>query len=110
MLDPVGGLADLAARRLRFVGDARARITEDYLRILRFSASSLGMGARPTAQLLPPATNSGAACWHLEKERIGHEMRKLLAAPDPAQAVALMAEAGVLPLVLPGADGSDPPT
>ena len=36
VLDPVGGLSDLAARKLRFVGDARARITEDYLRILRF--------------------------------------------------------------------------
>jgi poly(A) polymerase len=45
----------------------------------------------------------------ISKERIGHEMRKLLAAPDPAQAVRLMAEAGVLPLVLPGADGSDLP-
>ncbi len=36
VFDPLGGYEDLAARRVRFIGDARARIREDYLRILRF--------------------------------------------------------------------------
>ena len=109
VLDPVGGLADLAARRLRFVGDARARITEDYLRILRFFRFLAWYGREADMQALAACHELRGGLAGISKERIGHEMRKLLAAPDPAQAVRLMAEAGVLPLVLPGADGSDLP-
>lgn len=109
VLDPVGGLPDLAARRLRFVGAPRERITEDYLRILRFYRflAWYGRGADVHALAACAALRDGLA--RISRERIGHEMRKLLAAPDPAPAVALMAEAGVLPLVLPGADAGDLP-
>lgn len=109
VLDPVGGLPDLAARRLRFVGDPRERIAEDYLRILRFYRflAWYGRGADLQALAACAALRDGLA--RISRERIGHEMRKLLAAPDPAQAVALMAEAGVLPMVLPGADAGDLP-
>ena len=107
VLDPVGGLSDLAARKLRFVGDARARITEDYLRILRFFRFLAWYGREADMQALAACHELRAGLSGISRERIGHEIRKLLAAPDPTQAVAFMAEAGVLPIVLPGADSTD---
>lgn len=105
VLDPIGGLPDLQTRRLRFVGDARARIAEDYLRILRFFRFHAWYGAAGAAD--PEAV---AACAELvsglgriSKERIGDEMRKLLSAPDPGDALRLMDETGVLRKILPGA-------
>lgn len=108
VIDPLGqGLEDLAARHLRFVGEPEARIQEDYLRILRFfrftawyGNPALGMDAEGLAAC---AANS-AGIETLSRERIGHEMRKLLAAPDPAPALAAMAASGILAQVLPGAD------
>ena len=104
IIDPVGGLPDLAGRNLRFVGDPQARIREDYLRILRFFRflARYGRHADPAALAACAALKDGLA--RIARERIGAEMRKLLAAPDPGPAVALMAGTGVLPLILPGAD------
>ncbi|WP_374290718.1 CCA tRNA nucleotidyltransferase [Paenirhodobacter enshiensis] len=108
VLDPVGtGLADLAAGRVRFVGEPERRIREDYLRILRFFRFSalygdpgLGLDAGGLAACAALADGIDG----LSRERIGHEMRRLLDAPDPAPAVAAMRAAGVLAHVLPGAD------
>jgi len=107
VIDPLGGLPDLQARRLRFVGDAETRIREDYLRILRFFRFHAWYGD-PQEGL---AAEGLAACAALSdgletisRERIGAEMRKLLSAPDPAPAVAAMEQAGVLLRILPGAD------
>lgn len=104
VIDPVGGLPDLAARRLRFVGEPEARIREDYLRILRFFRflARYGREADPAALAACAGLKPGLA--RIARERIGAEMRKLLAAPDPGPATALMAETGVLDLLLPGAD------
>ncbi len=107
VLDPLGeGLADLTARRVRFVGDAGARIAEDYLRILRYFRFHAWYG-RQESGLDPVGLAACAAAADgvstLSRERIGAEMRKLLAAPDPAPAVAAMDGAGVLARVLPGA-------
>ncbi|MFN4154394.1 MAG: CCA tRNA nucleotidyltransferase [Paracoccaceae bacterium] len=108
VIDPLGGLPDLVARRVRFVGDAGARIAEDYLRILRFFRFFAHYGD-PEGGIDPEGLAACAAysggIEALSRERIGAEMRKLLAAPDPAPAVASMAAAGVLSVVLPGADG-----
>jgi poly(A) polymerase len=105
--DPVGGLADLAARRIRFVGDPATRIREDYLRILRFFRFHAWYGD-PGAGMDPEALAAIAAhadgLDRLSKERVGHEMRRLLAAPDPAPALGAMQATGVLAHVLPGAD------
>jgi poly(A) polymerase len=106
VIDPLGGLADLQARHLRFVGEASAHIREDYLRILRFfrfyaiyGDPSQGIDAEGLAAC---AENlEGLA--DLSRERVGAEMRKLLAAADPAPAIASMAQAGVLAQILPGA-------
>lgn len=104
VIDPMGGLADLTARRLRFVGDPAQRIREDYLRILRFFRffARYGQSADPDAVAACAAHKEGLT--GIARERIGAEMRKLLAAPDPAPSVALMAQTGVLDLLLPGAD------
>lgn len=107
VIDPLGGLADVRARRVRFVGDPAARIREDYLRILRFFRFHAWYG-NPCDGLDPEGlaacADLSAGIETLSRERLGSEMRKLLSAPDPAPAVAAMAQAGVLLQVLPGAD------
>ena len=106
LIDPLGGLPDLMARRIRFVGDPDARITEDYLRILRFFRFHACYG--DPAQGID-AEGLAACAAHLDgleqlsRERIGAEMRKLLAAFDPAPAMAAMRSCGALLRLLPGA-------
>lgn len=107
VIDPLGGLPDLVARKVRFVGDANARIVEDFLRILRFFRFYAHYGDPNTgmdAEGLAACAENSAGLDTLSRERAGAEMRKLLAAPDPAPAVASMNSAGVLPQILPGAD------
>jgi poly(A) polymerase len=107
LVDPLGGLPDLRARRVRFVGDPARRIAEDYLRILRFFRIHAWYGD-PAAGLDPDGLAACAAHQdgldRLSRERVGAEITKLLAAPDPAPAVAAMAATGILARVLPGAD------
>ncbi|WP_395542580.1 CCA tRNA nucleotidyltransferase [Neotabrizicola sp. sgz301269] len=107
VIDPLGGLPDLLARRLRFVGEAEARIREDYLRILRFFRFHAWYGDPEEGldpQGLAACAGLAAGIDTLSRERTGAEMRKLLSAPDPAPAVAAMSAAGVLARILPGAD------
>jgi len=107
IVDPLGGLQDALARRIRFVEDADLRIREDYLRTLRFfrfSAwySASDQGFDPDALSAISANLDGLKS--LSAERVGMEMIKLLLAPDPAPAVAVMRQTGVLNAVLQGAD------
>lgn len=107
VIDPLNGLPDLLARRVRFVGDATARIAEDYLRILRFFRFHAWYGDPvngPDPEALAAIAEGLDGLEHVSRERIGHEMRKLLAAPDPAPSVAAMQATGVLARILPGAD------
>lgn len=107
VIDPLGGLPDLLARRLRFVGEAQARIREDYLRILRFFRFHAWYGDAQGGidpEGLAACAELSEGLDSLSAERIGAEMRKLLAAPDPGPSLASMAQAGVLTRVLPGAD------
>ena len=109
VLDPLGGLPDLLARRLRFVGDPEARIREDHLRILRFFRFYACYGdpqLGPDAEGLAACANLAEGVEHLSRERIGAEIRKLLSAPDPAPSMASMAAAGILARILPGAEHS----
>lgn len=105
--DPVGGLPDLEARRIRFIEDAATRIREDYLRSLRFFRFHAWYGD-PAEGFDPEAFAAIAAhvdgLSGLSRERIGAEVLKLLSAPDPAPAVAGMKASGVLTVILPGAD------
>lgn len=106
VVDPIGGLADLEARKVRFIGNPDRRIEEDYLRILRFFRfhaiyGDPGGGLDPEGFAACAAHVEGIA--RLSRERIGAEMMKLSAAPDPAPALASMQVCGVLRQVLPGA-------
>lgn len=107
VLDPLGGLPDLRARRVRFVGDPGARIAEDHLRILRFFRFHAWYGAASgglDAEGLAACEMGQAGLDRLSRERVGAEMTKLLGAPDPEPAVAAMAAIGVLGRILPGAE------
>lgn len=106
LYDDVGGLADLKAGHVRFVGDPAARIREDVLRLLRyyrfFAYYGKGGGdraarsaCRGAAHLLPT----------LSAERIAAEFLKLLAAPDPLPALGMMQADGVLKVALPESVG-----
>ena len=95
--DYVGGLDDLARRRVRFIGDPRQRIAEDYLRILRFFRFSAGYGEGP----LDP--EGFAACIalrdgidRLSRERLGGELLKTLSFPRSAAIIETMSQAGLL--------------
>ena len=105
VIDPLNGLPDLLAGHVRFVGDAEQRIQEDYLRILRFFRFHAHFGSDGIdAEGLAACAAHSAMIETISRERLGAEMKKLLAAPNPAPALAAMARAGVLGAVLPGAD------
>ncbi len=101
--DTVGGIADLAARRVRFIGDPATRIAEDYLRILRFFRfhAAYGQGA-PDAAGLHAAIVAREGLALLSRERVRMELVKLLAVPAAAVTIEVMADAGILVLLLAG--------
>jgi poly(A) polymerase/tRNA nucleotidyltransferase (CCA-adding enzyme) len=103
--DYFGGHADLAAGVVRFVGDARARIAEDYLRILRFFRFFARYATAPDAAAVAAIEASRDGLSRLSAERIWSELKLILAAPDPRAALALMQRTGILPLVI--AEGFD---
>jgi poly(A) polymerase len=95
--DHVGGLDDIAARRVRFIGDPGARIAEDYLRILRFFRihAAYGSGEPDRAGYLACiAGRAGLAT--LSAERVRMEMLKLMVAQGAAAAITAMADGGLL--------------
>jgi len=102
VFDYFEGEADLASRRVRFIGDALTRIAEDHLRILRFFRfhARFGTGA-PDADGLAACVARANDLMALSRERIADELTKLLALPTPAETAALMVERGVLRPVLP---------
>ncbi|MBX9663591.1 CCA tRNA nucleotidyltransferase [Novosphingobium sp.] len=103
--DYFGGLADLATRRLRFIGDPEQRIREDYLRILRYFRFQARFGSLPADAAAEAACSALApGLKGLSRERIASELLMLLALPDPAPTVARMAELGVVAVILPEAD------
>ncbi len=104
VFDPLGGRTDVAARRVRFIGQARERIREDYLRILRFFRLTAEYGEGP------PDLEGLAACvaerdglTRLSGERVRQEMLRLLAAPRGPELARAMQEYGLLGFVLPAA-------
>ena len=102
IVDYFDGEADLAARRVRFIGDPLTRIAEDHLRILRFFRffARFGVGEPDPAGLDACAARANDLM-ALSRERIADELTKLLALPDPAGAVRLMVERDILKPVLP---------
>ncbi|UWS07958.1 CCA tRNA nucleotidyltransferase [Phaeobacter inhibens] len=107
LVDPLNGLPDLYARVVRFIGSAAQRIREDYLRSLRYFRFHAWYG-NSDAGFDPDALSAIAenldGIGRLSRERVGSEVLKLLAAPDPAPAIAVMRQVGLLSLILPGSD------
>jgi poly(A) polymerase len=101
--DPVGGLDDLWARRVRFIGNAKKRIEEDYLRILRFFRfhAAYGRGA-PDPMGLAACIAARGGLEQLSRERVRMELLKLLLAGHATPALALIVESGLLVTVLGG--------
>lgn len=96
------GIGDLRAGRVRFIGDAAARIAEDYLRILRYFRfyAIYGRGAADAAAL-QACEAAAPAMVLLSRERVTQEWRKLLLAGDPVPALELMRARGILAPILP---------
>jgi poly(A) polymerase len=104
VFDPLGGAADIEARRVRFIGDARERIREDYLRILRFFRLTAEYGAgAPDAEALAACVRERDGLIRLSAERVRGELLRLLAAPRGPELVRSMLDYGLLPLVLSAA-------
>lgn len=101
--DYVGGLADLEARRVRFIGDAAARISEDYLRILRFFRFHAAYGeGEPDPVALRSCIAAREGLQSLSRERVRMELLKLVVARRAVGSVRAMAEAGLLAPLLGG--------
>lgn len=103
IFDYFGGLDDLAARRVRFIGDARERIREDHLRILRYFRFQARFGAELDAEAEAACAELAETLKGLSRERIAAELTALLALPDPHPTIARMRRLGVLGVVLPEA-------
>ncbi|WP_108818092.1 CCA tRNA nucleotidyltransferase [Pseudovibrio sp. Alg231-02] len=103
LFDPLGGLDDCLNRHLRFIGDARARIREDYLRILRFFRffATYGQG-EINADGYAACIELKDGLSHLSKERITKEVLRTLSAPRALDSLLLMEQGGILQLILGG--------
>jgi poly(A) polymerase len=107
LYDPFEGRADLARHKVRFIGDADQRIVEDRLRVLRFFRFHAWYGAPPLDGVgFQACTNHAGALGNLSGERVAKELLRLLEAPDPADAIEAMADAGALDHWLPEYDGA----
>lgn len=99
--DPFGGEEDLAAGRVRFVGDAQGRVREDILRILRWFRFHAHYGkSPPDADALGACRGFAFRIPDLSGERIRHEVLRLLAAAEPMPSIELMVETDVIDAVL----------
>jgi poly(A) polymerase len=104
--DHFGGIADLAAGRVRFIGDPYQRIAEDHLRILRYFRFHARFGDAIDAEGLAACAARANDLMALSRERIASEMLRLLVAPAAVPVTALMVEHGILRPVLPEIDAA----
>jgi len=103
VFDYVGGLADIDARRVRFIGDPAKRIAEDFLRILRFFRFHATYGSGPPDPAgLKACIAAREGLGQLSRERVRMELLKLLRAAHATPTLAVMTETGLLEAVLGG--------
>jgi tRNA nucleotidyltransferase (CCA-adding enzyme) len=100
-IDPADGLADLRAGIVRAVGDPDARFDEDALRMLRAVRIAAQLGFRVEPRTLQAIRDHAADVAWVSEERVGAELRLMLAAKEPSAAFALLHETGILAVVLP---------
>jgi poly(A) polymerase len=104
IFDYATGVEDLIAGKVRFVGDARTRIAEDYLRVLRLFRFHAWYGKGDLdAEALRAAAEARDKLRSLSGERIAKELLRLLEAGNPGPVLRVMAATGILSLLLPGA-------
>ncbi len=102
IIDLINGLPDIETGTVRFIGDAAMRISEDYLRILRFFRFFAHYGSgRPDADGLRASARAKDKLGTLSAERVWSELKKLLSARDPSRALLWMRQSGVLTEILP---------
>ncbi len=102
IIDLIDGLPDIETGTVRFIGDAAMRISEDYLRILRFFRFFAHYGSgRPDADGLRASARAKDKLGTLSAERVWSELKKLLSARDPSRALLWMRQSGVLAEILP---------
>lgn len=101
LLDPHGGLTDLAHRRLDTVGDPVARFCEDALRMLRACRFAAELGFRPAKRVLAATRAQASRLAAVSPERQRDELAKLLVAADPGRGLHLLRVGGLLPVLLP---------
>ena len=104
LFDYHGGLDDLAAGRVRFIGDPYQRIAEDHLRILRYFRFHARFGDALDEAGLDACTARANDLMALSRERIASELLRLLVAPAAVPVLAIMVERGILTPVLPEID------
>lgn len=103
LVDPVGGLADLAVRHVRFIGNAEDRIREDRLRVLRYFRFYARFGDdNPDEHAVRACTKAAHQLGQLSAERVQKELLLLLDSENPGPALALMDETGVLAAIIGG--------
>lgn len=100
-LDLVNGRADLAAKRIRTIGDPAKRFEEDHLRLLRAVRFAVQLGFE-----IEPATFAAVKAWapkivSVSAERVRDELTKILTSPAPGRGIRLLDETGLLAHVLP---------
>ncbi|MGO4386469.1 CCA tRNA nucleotidyltransferase [Microvirga sp. 2YAF29] len=104
LYDYTDGEADLAARRVRFIGDAHTRIREDYLRIMRFFRFHAEYSnGDPDPEGLAASGSERQGLTILSKERIRHELLRLLVARRAEETICILADHGFLTWLLAGA-------
>ena len=101
--DFFNGLDDLARARVRFIGNARERIAEDHLRILRYYRFQARFGAELDEEAEAACADMAPMLKGLSRERVASEWLRLLALPNPAPTLDRMFERGVLAIILPEA-------
>jgi tRNA nucleotidyltransferase (CCA-adding enzyme) len=101
LIDPSGGLRDLEARLVRAVGDPLERFEEDALRLLRAARFSAQLSFAIEKGTADAMAAKASLVTHVSRERLGQEVRRMLAAPVPSRGFRVLQEAGLLPLVFP---------
>ncbi|CAN5142432.1 CCA tRNA nucleotidyltransferase [soil metagenome] len=100
--DYFGGRADLLAARVRFIGDARERIDEDHLRILRYFRFLARFGHADAASAdYAACVDKAPTIMALSRERVADELLRILGTADPVPALRLMVEGGIFSPIIP---------
>ncbi|MFV2039002.1 MAG: hypothetical protein ACC660_02030, partial [Acidimicrobiales bacterium] len=101
LMDPFGGLADLEAARLKTPLDPEVSFTDDPLRMLRAARFTAGYGLQPTIDLVGAMQSLAERIEVVSAERVRDELDRLLGVDQPGAGLVLLAQTGLLELVLP---------